>query len=520
MVRTFSTIKKQVVGLIISLYPTVKIPVELLDVFLSDPRLRKIYPDAMRIVDLTPKDSWVKVLKRYASQHEKTGFDLENFCSTNFVNKEEPGTAHNADKTDVESYISRLWKVLIIEKIKPQKNTILPLPNPYTVAGGRFDAMYYWDSYFIMLGLAAGGHYEQIRNMVDNFAYMLLKFGRIPNANHQLFLSRSQPPLFAMMVRLLAKRDGRKVYVKYLPHMMLERRFWMKNQNKLGKDNLLESRVVRMPDGEVLNRYYDDRNSPRLENYLGDVETARTASRPASVVYRNLRAAAESGWDFSSRWMDDADDLSSIRTTEIVPVDLNAYLYILEDTIAKAYSLLKIKRLASRFHNLANHRAEAINKYLWSKEGGYYCDFDMTTGKPTGKLTAACVSPLWAKIASEQQAKSVAEVVEEKLLAEGGLLTTTHRSVQQWDSPNGWAPLQWMAIIGLRQYGLNDLAQCIKVRWIKTNLQCYQNSGKLVEKYNVVNPEKLAGGGEYELQEGFGWTNGVLLALLHDLDVG
>ena len=132
-----------------------------------------------------------------------------------------------------------------------------------------------------------------------------------------------------------------------------------------------------------------------------------------------------------------------------------------------------------------------------------------------GKLTLAGVFPLYAKTATSKQAASVAKILEEKFLKSGGLVTTLEDTGQQWDSPNGWAPLQWIAIEGLRNYGYHQLANEIKKRWVNVTVDIFKETGKLVEKYDVANAGK-GGGGEYPLQDGFGWTNGVLAALLNE----
>lgn len=184
-------------------------------------------------------------------------------------------------------------------------DSLLPLPKPYVVPGGRFREVYYWDSYFTMLGLAESGHWDKVEDMVSNFAAEIDAWGHIPNGNRSYYLSRSQPPFFSFMVELLATHDGDRVLKTWLPQMEKEYQYWMKGADALepGKAN---QRVVRMEDGALLNRYWDDNDTPRPESWLDDVTTAKNnPNRPATEIYRDLRSAAASGWDFSSRWMDD-----------------------------------------------------------------------------------------------------------------------------------------------------------------------------------------------------------------------
>ncbi len=170
--------------------------------------------------------------------------------------------------------------------------------------------------------------------------------------------------------------------------------------------------------------------------------------------------------------------------------------------------------LAKRFLRAAEHRAEAIRQYCWSDEEQFFVDHDFKKGASTGQLTLAAVFPLYARIATSKQAAAVAERLQKDFLKEGGLVTTLHVTGQQWDAPNGWAPLQWVAIEGLRHYGYHTLAEDIKRRWVASTVRVFTQKGKMIEKYDVTSDTRVGGGGEYPLQDGFGWTNGVLAALL------
>ncbi|HEX2082510.1 MAG TPA: trehalase family glycosidase, partial [Xanthomonadaceae bacterium] len=291
----------------------------------------------------------------------------------------------------------------------------------------------------------------------------------------------------------------------------------MEGAEHLGK-NEAHCHCVRMPDGSLLNRYWDTRDVPREEAYLEDVATAKASARPAHEVYRDLRAAAASGWDFSSRWCD-GDALPGIRTTRIVPVDLNAFLYRLESRIAVLAARNGDPAAAQRYTLLARERRAAVDRWLWSEELDTYADYDIGHGRTRDALTAAIVVPLFVGMAADGQAKRTAAALEADLLAPGGLGTTPVNSGEQWDRPNGWAPLQWMAIRGLQQYGQHDLACRIRERWLHTVSALYRREAKLVEKYALRGQPEQAeggGGGEYPLQDGFGWTNGVTRCLLDD----
>ena len=314
------------------------------------------------------------------------------------------------------------------------------------------------------------------------------------------------------MVALLDPDDPAAAFAAYLPQLQREYAFWMQGEAGLAAGRA-HRRVVAMPDGSILNRYWDDRDTPRDEAYAQDTRLALASHRPVRVVYRDIRAAAESGWDFGSRWFADPDDRASIDTTEIVPVDLNSLLFGLENAIGAgcrhAYETACVREFARR----AAARRAAADRYLWSAAQGTYLDYRWTRRASTGRLSAAALYPLFASMASAAQAAAVAAMARDRLLEPGGLVTTPLATGEQWDAPNGWAPLQWVAIAGLRLYGQDALAATIACRWMRTVDNVYERSGKLVEKYDVIRTDRQGGGGEYPTQDGFGWTNGVMRKL-------
>jgi alpha,alpha-trehalase len=389
------------------------------------------------------------------------------------------------------------------------------------VPGGRFREIYYWDSYFTMLGLAESGRQDLLTDMVENFAFLLDTYGHIPNGARTYYLSRSQPPFFFAMVGLLSKEDPAAAYARYLPQLKREYEFWMEGAKAL-RPGGSHRHVVALADGSILNRYWDDKDTPRDESYREDVEVARGSGRPAPEVFRNLRAAAESGWDFGSRWFADGRNRTSIDTTEIVPVDLNSLLYGLESAIRSGCERKADMACAKDFARRAADRRTAIDRYLWNAKRGVYFDYQWTQKAPVARLSAATLYPLFFAVASESQAAGVAKATGSELLQPGGIVTTPLRTGQQWDAPNGWAPLEWIAIDGLRRNGQTGLAEAIACRWLVNVQNVYRQSGKLVEKYDVMTTGHSGGGGEYPTQDGFGWTNGVVrkLMALYPTDTG
>lgn len=373
--------------------------------------------------------------------------------------------------------------------------------------------MYYWDSYFTMLGLVKSGETTLSRQMLDNFAYLIDTYGHIPNGNRTYYLSRSQPPFFSYMVELQAGVEGEAVYQRYLPQLQKEYAYWMQGGDDL-QPGQAARHVVRLADGSVLNRYWDERDTPRPEAWLHDTRTAAEArDRPAADVYRDLRAGAESGWDYTSRWLADGKTLSTIRTTAIAPIDLNSLLYHLERTLAQACAHTGTA-CSQDYAALAQQRKQAIDAHLWNA-AGYYADYDWQTRTLSNQVTAAALYPLFAGLASDDHAKRTATSVRARLLRPGGLATTALKTGQQWDEPNGWAPLQWVAVDGLRRYGEDGLARTIGERFLTQVQALFAREHKLVEKYGLDADAAGGGGGEYALQDGFGWTNGVTLMLLN-----
>ena len=472
-----------------------------------------IFVDSKTFVDAIPKKDPQQILADYATATGPHTIDLREFVQREFVLPVPREVSYRSIAgEDIRAHIDRLWPALTRgpDRAIPY-SSLLPLPHRYVVPGGRFNEIYYWDSYFTMLGLQASGERELLREMCDNFAYLIEAYGHVPNGNRTYYLSRSQPPFFASMVELLARQEGSDVYARYRMALEKEYEFWMQGANSL-KPHSPNRRVVRLEDGDVLNRYWDDRESPREEAYREDVAGAKSSTRPDREIYRNLRAAAESGWDFSSRWFADGKTRASIRTVELIPVDLNALLYQLEQTLARAAASVPEK--ASVYREAASRRADEMRRYLWNPSLGAFTDYSWAERRSVDRVTAATVVPLFVGLATREQAQAIAATLRARLLKPHGLATTTETTGEQWDAPNGWAPLQWMAIQGLEQYGEHELAADIRERWIERNVSVYRATGKLVEKYDVISTNVLAGGGEYPLQDGFGWTNGVLRALL------
>ena len=497
----------------------------------------RVFEDSKTFVDCAPLGEPVDILAAYRAECGSPGFELSRFVNAHFRSLQPARSEYESvPGQPIREHIASLWPVLTRHpEAHPPGSSLLQLPHPYVVPGGRFGELYYWDSYFTMLGLAADGCNRLVGDMLENFAYLVDTYGHVPNGTRSYYLGRSQPPFFALMVEL-AEAQGVAKAIDHLPQLRREHAWWMRGAEGLQAGQACQ-RVVRLADGRLLNRYWDDRDAPREESWLEDVTTARHATRESAEVYRDLRAACESGWDFSSRWLREsppettpprdsasrheaptAPSLASICTTDILPVDLNALLYRLEVQIAALARQAGDGPTAHRFEALAADRRASIDALMWDREAGAFFDYDWRNGERRDCLTAACVVPLFVGLTDDAQAAALARTLQQRLIAPGGLATTECRSDQQWDRPNGWAPLQWMAVLGLRCHGQQELADTIAHRWLSTVAAVYEREGKLVEKYalRAVQQESTrgGGGGEYPLQDGFGWTNGVMAAML------
>lgn len=522
-----SAMKKVIPALVICLFSLcslaqkIQTPDVIYGQLFKDVQMSRIFPDNKTFVDCTPKRKPAAIVADYLKikNNPAIRFSLELFVKENFeLPPAPPAFNYIQQEKDVTAHIRNLWGNLKREQDKTiEGSSLLALPHPYIVPGGRFREIYYWDSYFTMLGLKESGETETMKNMLDNFKYLINTYGHIPNGNRSYYLSRSQPPFFSMMVELYASSTETENLKPYIAAIEKEYNYWM-NGYMIIKNGTAVKKLVRLADGSILNRYCDELFIPRQESWADDVETAAKSKRDKRIVYNHLRSAAESGWDFSSRWLANENDLSTIETTDIIPVDLNSLLYRTEEMLSNYYDSHDDPKKTTFYKSRAAKRYKALNKYCFNAKETIYYDYNWKKKKQTGKFTPASFFPIWLIDAYPNSKEALAAFAGEKLkqllLKDGGVLSTAINNKQQWDAPNGWAPLQWVVINALENADQKELAKDIAQRWIKLNNDVYQRTGKLMEKYNVTDNKLEAGGGEYPGQDGFGWTNGVLLALI------
>ncbi len=484
---------------------SVKTPAQLYGDLFVQVQLRRIFSDGKTFVDAVPTRKVADIMADYGRRDLRTDAALKTFTLANFtvpgVNDGPVTTTPITQGAPLLVHIKELWPHLTRPPVKSVAgSSALPLPEPFVVPGGRFREMYYWDSYFTLLGVRADGQTTLLESTLNDFVSLVERYGHIPNGTRSYYLSRSQPPFLYLMMGLSTTTD-RRVTARRLAVLRAEHAYWTSKE-----------RTVTMPDGSKLQRYWDARSTPRDESYREDVETAAASGRPKAQIYRDLRAGAESGWDYSSRWFADGRSITTIDTTNIVPVDLNSLLYGMESTIATNCRALADRACATTFTAASQRRAKAINRYLWDRAGQRYGDWNIKTSRLRPGVTAATAFPLFVGITPKARRHGLATTIKNRLVAPGGLRTTTVKTGQQWDEPNGWAPLQWIAVEGLRRNGYPTLAKGISDRFLTTVSAEYRRSGKLVEKYDIES-RAGGGGGEYPLQDGFGWSNGVTRAL-------
>ncbi|GAA6140114.1 alpha,alpha-trehalase [Arenicella sp. 4NH20-0111] len=482
----------------------------------------EIFPDSKVFVDAIALYDPVAVNQEFLNSVGGPDFDLILFLQKNFKFPagNELSLSKKERRSSLREHLDDMWITLERASDKAQKHSSLVfLPHKYLVPGGRFREIYYWDSYFTMLGYTEDHGPEMLTNMLDNFAYLNDVVGHIPNGNRSYFCSRSQPPVASLMIELLARhKPADDIYASYIGLLESEYRFWMHGAGEIEAQGGCSDRVIRVGDG-FLNRYWDDLDTPRPESFVEDVQLAKESSRVQGSLFRDIRAACESGWDFSTRWLGESKSLESIETTSVIPVDLNALIYKLEATLASCYESLGRYQDADLYSSKASCRKQLLQELFFSPEHDMFLDLNLADLTQRTTPSLAGVFPLFVGAANHAQASLIAKKLETDFLRAGGWVTSLANSSQQWDAPNGWAPLQWITYVGLTKYGFRELANAGALNWVNNNRVVYESTGYLLEKYNVDEIGLLAEGGEYNVQHGFGWTNGVLVSFMNALNI-
>ncbi len=359
------------------------------------------------------------------------------------------------------TYLQRLGRFLLPNQVVS--------PNDSYFAGSQ----YYWDTYFTILGLLDSGRGELAKGMVDNLAYLYHHFGLIIARNTIFSVGRTQPPFLTSMIwEIYEAGAADDVWLDKLMELAADEyeKVWNSSQ--------------RQEPESCLNRY-----QPRyLSKHL--------------AIY-------ESGWDASTRY--------SGNGAQVLPVDLNCLLFKYELDLYRYANLRGKHADAKKWQSYNKRRHLAINQYFWQEQNGFFYDYELTVNKSCSLHTLAGYYALWAKVATPRQA----ELCRKKLkvfenlhgLASTEKITWDHK---QWDYPNGWPPLHYIAIKGLRNYGFDTDADRLSVKWLDLNANVFQSTGRLWEKYDVTRGD-IGRTGRYETQPGFAWTNSIFLRLNNDL---
>ncbi len=406
---------------------------------------------------------------------------------------------------------------------------LLYLPHPYVVPGGRFNEMYGWDSYFIQVGLDRDNENAMAKNMADNFLYEVKNYGRVLNANRTYYLTRSQPPFLTQMVLIVYRKSKDKRYLEEaLPAVQKNYELWVTEPHLTPESGL--SRYFDLGEGpapEVLSAerdadgrtHYDLVKAYFKTHQIRDYDVSqyydRATDQLTPLFYKGDRSMRESGFDPSNRF-----GPFNIDIIHYDPVCLNSLLYLQETGIAEILQILGRTSEARTWKQKAADRAERVNRLMWDTEDGLYYDYDFV-GKRVRKYPfLTTFYPLWAGFATEEQAARVEKNLS-RFESVGGLQTSTYVSGNQWDSPFGWAPLQWIAVEGLRHYGYKEDAERISMKFLSLVRRDFEQHGYIVEKYDVVHGNSNVASqirfGYSANQAGFGWTNAAFTALYDEL---
>ncbi|XP_074071309.1 trehalase [Macrotis lagotis] len=503
-------------------------------------QMAKLYQDDKHFVDMPMTKTPDQVLSDFDELLKSSGGNISRDHLETFVNEhfKDPGQ-------EMEIWIPEDWKASpkFLEKIKdsrlrawaedlhnlwkklgrkikpevldkPDQYSLIYAAHPFIVPGGRFIEFYYWDSYWVMQGLLLSEMSNTVKSMLQNFLDMVEVYGHIPNGGRVYYLQRSQPPLLTrMMDRYLAHTNDLNFLGENIAILELEMDFWM-NERAVN--------ISHKGENYVLNRYYVPYGGPRPESYSKDEELAELLPQDArESLWSELKAGAESGWDFSSRWFGESNYLLDIKTSHRVPVDLNAILCQAEELLASFYTKLGNLNMAQNYLQAQARRKAAMKALLWNETLGSWFDFNLENGQQNHAFYPSNLSPLWAGCFSDPDTvrKNIKYLEDNKILSyKHGIPSSLQISGQQWDFPNAWAPLQDLVVKGL---AVSDSAQAreaafqLAQNWIQTNFDIYQKNKAMYEKYDIsIESGKPGGGGEYKVQEGFGWTNGVALEFL------
>ncbi|XP_012271873.1 trehalase [Orussus abietinus] len=509
-------------------------------------QLADIFPDSKTFVDLTQLndpnvtyDNFEKLMKQTNGNPNRT--QIEDFVWANFKKDDELLDWKPPDWQENPAILARIqdpkfrqlakdlnsiWNTLARKMspdvaANPGRHSLIYVDKGFIIPGGRFKEFYYWDSYWIVEGLLLTGMHQTVKGILENLLSMVSKFGFIPNGGRVYYLMRSQPPLVIPMVERYAQATNDWAFVENnIGLLEKEFIFWQRERTV---DVTKNGKTYKMA------RYVVSSEGPRPESYREDYKVAQNAKdeKSKNELYNQLKAAAESGWDFSARWFapenGNLGNLSDASVSEIIPVDLNAFLQRNARILGELYQKLGNLQKAQHFFATAVRYQLGIDKVLWDEKEGVWLDYNFRRNRPTNRFYPSNLTPLYTHsydpAKSADIARKVLKYLEKIKITSfmGGTPASLDHTTQQWDLPNAWPPLQSIVVNGLRNTGFPPalrLAQDLAVRWLRANLIGYSEYSEMFEKYDAVFPGQYGGGGEYTVQAGFGWTNGIVFEFL------
>ncbi|KAL4220633.1 hypothetical protein ACF0H5_021029 [Mactra antiquata] len=504
----------------------------------------RIFPDSKTFVDMNIKYDPDIVISAFANISQSglrtpTKVQLREFLNTYFEGPntefekwtpedytESPAFLDNVKDENLKEFgkfLCKTWKHLG-RKIKKEVSTyqerysLIYLDNPFIIPGGRFRETYYWDSYWVIKGLLLCEMTVTAKGMLQNFISLIERYGMVPNGNRIYYTRRSQPPFLIPMVDLYIEATNDTEFLREsIPFLADEYKFWMTN------------RSVEYERGQILNHYKTPIDTPRPESFREDQQTQKLQKN--RVIYKDLTSAAESGWDFSSRWFspdfqeisDEKKWLSYTDTSDVIPVDLNSIMCWNERLMGKFYTLLGETNASVHYKEMYNTRVDLMHDVFWDEEAGTWFDHSLLDKNARKRFFPSNIFPLFVRCFESKNGDVEERIVQYLLTTKAinttsGIPTSLIETGQQWDYPNVWPPLEHIVISGLADSTNHDakrLAQNLAEDWIESNFLGWKRTGRMFEKYAAMKKGSRGSGGEYDVQEGFGWTNGVALDLLN-----
>ncbi|VVC33385.1 Six-hairpin glycosidase-like,Glycoside hydrolase, family 37 [Cinara cedri] len=519
---------------------------------LDDIQSCRLFGDSKTFVDMKLKKNETDILEAYAVLKSQTGTPVPrnkmlDFIASNFEEckllewipsdfKENPLIVDTVQDSSYKSFVksvNQLWKTLA-KKVSddvyknPELYSAIYLPNGFFIAGDRFNEIYYWDSYWIIKGALICGMQDTVKGIIENFIYMVQKYGCVLNGGRIYYSGRSQPPFLLQMVDAYYKFTHDSNFVlDNLECLEQEVKFW-----------LTKRCITVEKDGQyyTLARYNTRTCGPRPESYYEDKNLAQPLNTllDKNDLYARIKSAAESGMDFSTKHFNN----NGSNTGTLINTDPQNFFYVELNSILQSnceilskFFFMKGDQLKADKYNLYGTRFQrGIDNLLWNEEEGIWLDYDITTKKSRNYFYGTNFVPLFTGSYLKDKSdyygdRAIQYLIKNKIINDNLKLncvfcvpTSLYESSQQWDYPNCWPPLQSMLIFGLDSTTSEKAKMCafnLADAWIKTNYAGFQKTGYMFEKYSAISFGTSGDGGEYKPQKGFGWTNGVVFEIFN-----